>query len=344
MRLPDQSEPSGKAVGFGERVVPLLRRLRDVLLHRTGDGDASDDLTNEAFIRAMEAAESFDDERLLWPWLATIGRNLARDEGRRRARRPIVPLEQLDSDSVAAPDLVEEEALRAVRAEQVRALVSDALGRLSPRERRVLWLHHEEGLSLAEIAHREGITVHATRNLAHKARTRLRVMLEDARRDGMLGVIIAPLVWMRAVAERARDRLGRLEQASASALQHAAVLLGGAMMIATASLGVHGMTVGPPAQPRPPVPPEVSQSAIDAHPATRVAEPPGGSTVGDRPVQVDARITQREGAATPTTTHVRLEVYGPDGQVLFWSETTHECGDGTDWETLPNDGPLRATC
>ena len=63
------------------------------LLQLTGDHHRAEDLTQEAFIKAYRALQSYPAERIrtmrLRGWVWTIAVNLLRNEARARSRRPV---------------------------------------------------------------------------------------------------------------------------------------------------------------------------------------------------------------------------------------------------------------
>ena len=60
-----------------------------------GDRGLAEEATQQAFVKAWRAAESFDLSRELGPWLASIARRAAIDIYRRESVRPADPLESV---------------------------------------------------------------------------------------------------------------------------------------------------------------------------------------------------------------------------------------------------------
>jgi RNA polymerase sigma factor (sigma-70 family) len=79
----------------------LIQSERDALVSRMasmlgGDHHAAEDLAQEAFTRAWRGLPDGLDPGRQRAWLRRTSRNLAVDELRRRRRRLIGPIEQLD--------------------------------------------------------------------------------------------------------------------------------------------------------------------------------------------------------------------------------------------------------
>lgn len=136
---------------------PVFRFLRRFLR----DGVAAEDLTQEAFLRAMNGAYRANGHERAW--IFQIARNLALDHLKASARRPsTVPF-----DDVAGAN-----------GDGTLALALDAaLATLGAEDREVFLLKEVAGLSYAEIAEACGLTADAVRSRLHRARLALRKQL-----------------------------------------------------------------------------------------------------------------------------------------------------------------------
>ena len=135
-----------------------------------------EDLTSEVFYSALSRIDSFSgNESQFRSWVFTIAHNRLVDERRARLRRPLA----VEHDGTeAAPEGkggdVEEEALRRLSTERVRALCE----RLVPDQRDVLLLRMVGGLSLEQTAEALGKTEGAVKALQHRAVGALRRLIE----------------------------------------------------------------------------------------------------------------------------------------------------------------------
>ena len=148
-----------------------VRRLARGLLR---DGDAADDIAQDAWLAASEQAP--DDGRPLRPWLHRVVLNLvrvrARGDGRRAAR------ELAGGEAVATPHADELLA----RVETQRMLADEVIALREPYRSTIL-LHYVEGLTSAEIARRLGVPSATVRQRLKHALDELRDRLR-ARADG----------------------------------------------------------------------------------------------------------------------------------------------------------------
>ncbi len=151
------------------------RALR-VALRILGDAAEAEEVAQEAFLRAWQAAASFDPARARFTtWLHRIVVNLAIDRTRRRAGAPSTGLEAAAELADAAPGPEADAA-----AAEARAALAVALGALPPRQRAAIALAYEEELSGAEAAAALEVSERALEGLLRRARQFLRSRLEGS--------------------------------------------------------------------------------------------------------------------------------------------------------------------
>ena len=140
-------------------------------LHRyTGDGDLPDDLAQEAFVRLLRARVPESDARA---WLFRVATNLARDHGRRSARRARLVVSRGGVDATTDDDA----DARIARDRDV-AKVRSALDALDERERRML-LMREEGFAYREIAQAVDVAPGSVGTLLARALMKFRRAFEE---------------------------------------------------------------------------------------------------------------------------------------------------------------------
>jgi RNA polymerase sigma-70 factor (ECF subfamily) len=147
------------------------RVLRAYLARVTGDSQLADDLLQEAYYRFLRARSGYESETHRRNALFRIATNLARDSHRRARLRSAVSL----SGDEPMPGVG-----AAARTEQ-RTEVRDALSRLKPRERELLWLAYANGSSHREIADSLGLKTGSVKLLLFRARRRLADVLRGPR-------------------------------------------------------------------------------------------------------------------------------------------------------------------
>lgn len=137
------------------------------IARRVGDQSVAEDLTGAVWERALRAIERYEIRGLPFAaWLYRIAGNLVANHHRRRNLWRAVPL----SSRLAKADPRD-------RLDQ-RSTVRAAMSRLSESDQEVLSLYYFAGLSPPEIGDVLGCTPAAVHKRMHRARLRLRNVLE----------------------------------------------------------------------------------------------------------------------------------------------------------------------
>lgn len=144
--------------------------------------EAAEDATQEAFLRAYRALDGFRGERFK-SWLLRIVANVARDELRRRKRRPQRSLDEARDDPERPS--IEPRALDLGpegHAEQtdLRRLLEDALAQLPEDWRLVVLLSDVHGLSYNEVAAAAELPLGTVKSRLSRARAYLREILSES--------------------------------------------------------------------------------------------------------------------------------------------------------------------
>ncbi len=150
----------------GERALRLALRI-------LGDAAEAEEVAQEAFLRAWQAAAGFDPGRARFTtWLHRIVVNLAIDRTRRRAGAPMAGLDAVAelADPGPGPEA-------AASAAESRAALAAALEGLPPRQRAAIALAYEQELSGAEAAAVLKVSERALEGLLRRARLLLRSRL-----------------------------------------------------------------------------------------------------------------------------------------------------------------------
>jgi RNA polymerase sigma-70 factor (ECF subfamily) len=131
------------------------------------DRSAAEEVTAIAFERGFRARATFDPKRgAPRAWMFGIARNAALDELRRRGRVAELPPDPEDRTSPGPPELAEASARRDV--------VLRALETLDQRERELVALRFDGGLSHAEIGELLEVTPTNASTMLHRAVIKLR--------------------------------------------------------------------------------------------------------------------------------------------------------------------------
>jgi len=162
---------------LGAHLATLYRTARVL----TGEAHAAEDLVQESVVKACRAWDQLRSAHSAKAWLLKIGHrtflNIRRDEAR---RVPLVDLDIDDEDLLA--DALPTQEPPAV--DELSEAVTVALGELPVGFREALWLLDVEELKISEAAEVLDLPPGTVASRAHRARQKLRVLLELGERGG----------------------------------------------------------------------------------------------------------------------------------------------------------------
>jgi RNA polymerase sigma-70 factor (ECF subfamily) len=152
-----------------------LRRIFLQIYRVVGNVDDAQDLTQEAFIKALQHQEQLKDPEKAAHWLSRIASNTAIDFLRRHGRVNFSDIDELPNPLTSAPeDSPEQIVLRGER----REYLNDGLRLLTDRERLALILRDVDGLPADEVARQLNCSKATVRSHIANARIKFRRYLE----------------------------------------------------------------------------------------------------------------------------------------------------------------------
>ena len=179
----DREALSQALVEHGDRLYALALRV-------TRDPDLAGDAVQEAFTTALQRIGDFRGESSLGTWLHRIVYNKAIDLLRHRGRQAPLPDEDVagtdDDDRLAQVPAWSRPPDQILYGEETRRALDEALARLTPQQRAVFTLREMEGLGTDEVASMLDLEPGAVRVHLHRARLRLRSLLGEHFKGGMV--------------------------------------------------------------------------------------------------------------------------------------------------------------
>ena len=152
-----------------------LRRIFLLIYRVVGNVDDAQDLTQEAFIKALQHREQLKDEQKAAHWLSRIATNTAIDFLRRNGRATFCEMEHAPEPHAETPEAI------VLRGEH-REYLEDGLRLLSPRERAAILLRDVEGLPAEEVAAHLKCSKATVRSHIANARTKMLRYMERRKR------------------------------------------------------------------------------------------------------------------------------------------------------------------
>lgn len=167
---------SGDPEAFAELVVRTQRQVFTLACRLVGDRTEAEDVAQEAYLRVYRSLGGFREDARFETWLYRVVTNTAMTYLRRRGRFGRL---LADGDEPAPPQPGPLLADRAADRDEVKR----GLAELTPGLRTVLVLKEMYGLSCKEIGEEMGITEGAVKVRLHRARKRLKDVIQGGTRN-----------------------------------------------------------------------------------------------------------------------------------------------------------------
>ncbi len=178
----------GEVNAFNQLVLHYQQTLYNTVFRLLGDSDTAADVTQDAFIAAYRAIQSYRGGSSFRAWLLRIGTNLACDHWRRVRRQRSESLESLTEEEephaihllgALTAGEVEGNPEAYVLTRELQELIQQGLQLLTLDQRTALILCDIEGLSYEEVAQATQTTMGTVRSRISRARGRLRTYLYE---------------------------------------------------------------------------------------------------------------------------------------------------------------------
>jgi RNA polymerase sigma-70 factor, ECF subfamily len=163
---------NGDRDAFGELFRKYEKRVFRVARRMCGSDDEAWDITQDAFIRAMQAMDRYDTQYRFFTWIYRITTNLAINYSKKKMRRHEVYFDEAysaEGQQVIADDLSDRAS-----GEQLAGAVSRAVEKLTPALKAVFVLRVDQQLSYTEIAESLDIAIGTVMSRLNRARMKIR--------------------------------------------------------------------------------------------------------------------------------------------------------------------------
>ena len=169
---------SGEQNAFAQLILRHKQQISAILSRYERDSHRVEDLAQDTFLKAWRRLGQYRASAPFQHWISRIAVNVALDHIRHVTRRiretgfedlGETPLDWLRSDDCD----------RELEKREARELLSHLLNQLSPADRMVLTLQSIEGRNVKEISTLTGWSPVSVRVRAHRARGRLRAVLQN---------------------------------------------------------------------------------------------------------------------------------------------------------------------
>jgi RNA polymerase sigma-70 factor (ECF subfamily) len=174
----------GDELAYRELIRRYERPVFSLIYRMVRNRELAEDLSQETFIKVLNAVQSYRPEFKFSSWVFKIANNAAIDHLR---RRELDTLSLEGSPHAETPEMVEatalqvsertESALEEVENRELGGQIEIAIEKLRPEYRSCILLRHVEGRTYEEIADILGLPLGTVKTYIHRARNELRIML-----------------------------------------------------------------------------------------------------------------------------------------------------------------------
>jgi len=174
---------AGDLGAFDSLVRRYQERVYATLYHMTSNHEDANDLTQEAFIKAYKAINSFKGDSSFFTWVYRIAINKTINHLKQRKNKVHMSLNDLDFNAENDPDIVafvsEKTPRREVNLSELQEKLNEAMQKLSDIHRLVVTLHDVQGMSHEEISKIMDCNTGTVRSRLFYARQQLQAHLSD---------------------------------------------------------------------------------------------------------------------------------------------------------------------
>lgn len=168
-----QQAQDGQTEAFSVLVDRYRQKVFQTCMGFLHNADDAEDLTQEIFVKAWNALNSFDGRAAFSTWLYRIAVNKAINQTRRNKLRSFTGINDEVTESGYSDDDAEGNLMRSEQREQIKS----AVNRLKTKQKKAFVLFYYQELSLIEVADVLEMSPKATESLIFRARKKLQNLL-----------------------------------------------------------------------------------------------------------------------------------------------------------------------
>lgn len=150
-------------------------RIASFIAKIVPDSGEVDDLTQETLLKVAGGWGNFRGDSALSSWILQIASNVCADYFRYRSKRPHAPFSEKPLSVKPAADNL----TKGYESKEMGECIINHIDSLPESYRKVLIRHDMEGLKMKDIAQSEGVSENSVKVRLHRARKKLRAMLES---------------------------------------------------------------------------------------------------------------------------------------------------------------------
>jgi len=173
----------GDTRAFDQLVRKYTPKLYGLVYHMTSNREDTADLLQDIFAKAYRSLQRFLGKSSFYTWIYSISVNMTLNFLKKRGRRTILSLDDVDSGIQNDPDFIKvttsSSPLRDVNLHELQKRLNEAMMKLSEDHRTVVTLYDIQGLQHSEISKILGVSEGTVRSRLFYAHRLLQNHLDD---------------------------------------------------------------------------------------------------------------------------------------------------------------------
>ncbi len=156
-----------------------LKPIYSFIYRHVGNGEAAEDITQEAFVQVWRNLKKFDRNKSFKTWIFHIAKNTSFDFLKKKKAIPFSEFENEEGGNKLIETLVDPAPLPDDLFERahVGKILHTAMSRLAPKYRMVLFLRYNDHFTFREIAEALGEPLHTIKSRHRRALIQLKKLL-----------------------------------------------------------------------------------------------------------------------------------------------------------------------
>lgn len=173
----------GDHTAFHELVGQYKKKIYYLAYDITGNHQEAEDISQEVFIKMFRSLKKFRRDAKMSSWLYQITVNASIDSIRKKSSKPKRSIDEFDhlhiQEGLTTGGAHNFDPVTSAESSQIQNHISQALQKITPKERTVFVMRHYNELKLNEIAEILNITVGTVKSLLFRAIKKLRKELSS---------------------------------------------------------------------------------------------------------------------------------------------------------------------
>ncbi|MGD8536048.1 MAG: RNA polymerase sigma factor [Candidatus Aminicenantes bacterium] len=173
----------GDHTAFHELVGQYKKKIYYLAYDITGNHQEAEDISQEVFIKMFRSLKKFRRDSKMSSWLYQITVNASIDTLRKKSSKPKRSIDEFDhlyiQEGLTTGRAHNFDPVSSAESSQIQNHISQALQKITPKERTVFVMRHYNDLKLNEIAEILNVTIGTVKSLLFRAIKKLRKELSS---------------------------------------------------------------------------------------------------------------------------------------------------------------------